>query len=183
MTRASQWRKLRANSMKTRRILKKQTKGPARRAPRVRYSERPVRKSWNRDALPPALTFIDLFAGIGGFRLALESLDARCVYSSEWNPFAQQTYLANFGEQPDGRDIRLVDPSEISAHDILCAGFPCQPFSIAGVSKKNSLGHAHGFDDEKQGNLFFSIETIIRERKPRAFTGSATRISRAGRTE
>ena len=116
----------------------------------------------------PDFTFADLFAGIGGFRLALESLGGRCVFSSEWNRFSQKTYEANFGEMPAG-DIKSIDASDIPDHDILAAGFPCQPFSIAGVTKKNSLGMAHGFRDKKQGNLFFDITRVIRAKRPRAF--------------
>ena len=89
-------------------------------------------------------SFIDLFAGIGGMRLGFERAGGHCVYSSEWNKYSQQTYFANFGEQPEG-DITQVDAADIPGHDILVAGFPCQPFSIAGVSKKNSLGRATGF--------------------------------------
>ena len=113
-------------------------------------------------------TFIDLFAGIGGTRSAFENLGAECVFSSEWDRFAQQTYAANFGETPFG-DIREIDATDVPDHDILLAGFPCQPFSIAGVSKKNSLGHAHGFADDKQGNLFFDIVRILETKKPQAF--------------
>lgn len=113
-------------------------------------------------------TFIDLFAGIGGLRLALESTGATCVYSSEWNKFSRQTYEANFGEIPDG-DITQVVAAEIPDHDILVGGFPCQPFSIAGVSKKNSLGRATGFEDETQGTLFFDVCRILAEKRPRAF--------------
>lgn len=112
--------------------------------------------------------FIDLFCGIGGFRLAFERAGGKCVFSCDWDKFAQQTYEANFGYRPHG-DIRQVDISSIKPFDILCAGFPCQPFSLAGVSKKNSLGRKHGFDDEKQGNLFFSIEDILRKHRPAAF--------------
>ena len=112
-------------------------------------------------------TFIDLFAGIGGFRIALESLGGKCVFSSEWNKFARETYRANFGEDPAG-DITRIDAEIIPDHDLLAAGFPCQPFSIAGVSKKNSLGRPHGFLDELQGNLFFDIARIIQEKKPKA---------------
>jgi hypothetical protein len=100
--------------------------------------------------------FIDLFCGIGGFRIAFERAGGRCVFSSDYDKFSQQTYKANFGERPHG-DIHTVAVADIPAHDILCAGFPCQPFSIAGVSKKLSLGRKHGFEDVKQGNLFFSI--------------------------
>lgn len=116
----------------------------------------------------PHYTFIDLFAGIGGLRLALESAGAACVYSSEWNKFSRQTYEANFHEVPDG-DITQVAAADIPDHDILVGGFPCQPFSIAGVSKKNSLGRATGFEDETQGTLFFDVCRILAEKRPRAF--------------
>lgn len=123
---------------------------------------------------------IDLFAGIGGMRLAFGravieggvviegGIDAQCVFSCEWDKFAQRTYAANFGETPYG-DIREIDAADIPDHDVLLAGFPCQPFSIAGVSKKNSLGHAHGFADDKQGNLFFDIARILEAKQPQAF--------------
>ncbi|WP_048185397.1 DNA (cytosine-5-)-methyltransferase [Methanoculleus sediminis] len=114
------------------------------------------------------LTFIDLFAGIGGIRLAYEKAGAQCVFSSEWDKFAQKTYEANFGELPEG-DIRKIDAVTIPDFDILCAGFPCQPFSIAGVSKKLSLNKPHGFDDETQGTLFYEVLRIIRAKKPSAF--------------
>ncbi|SFW22837.1 DNA (cytosine-5-)-methyltransferase [Ruminococcus flavefaciens] len=113
-------------------------------------------------------TFIDLFAGIGGMRLAFEKNGGHCVYSNEWNKYCQQTYFANFGEQPDG-DITKVNAADIPDHDILVAGFPCQPFSIAGVSKKNSLGRATGFEDKTQGTLFFDVCRIIKEKRPKAF--------------
>jgi len=114
------------------------------------------------------LTFIDLFAGIGGTRLAFEKAGCKCVFSSEWDKFAQQTYEANFGEKPHG-DIRKIPSSEIPDHDILVAGFPCQPFSISGVSKKNALGKPHGFDDPTQGTLFFELKRIINDKRPMAF--------------
>jgi DNA (cytosine-5)-methyltransferase 1 len=114
------------------------------------------------------LRFIDLFCGIGGFRIAFEKIGARCVFSSDWDKHSQTTYAANFGERPHG-DIHSVAVADIPAHDVLCGGFPCQPFSLAGVSKKNSLGRKHGFDDEKQGNLFFSIAEILDYHKPAAF--------------
>ena len=101
-------------------------------------------------------TFIDLFAGIGGMRLAFEAAGGHCIYSNEWNKYSQQTYFANFGDQPDG-DITKVNAESIPDHDILVAGFPCQPFSIAGVSKKQSLGRATGFEDKTQGTLFFDV--------------------------
>ena len=107
------------------------------------------------------MKFIDLFAGIGGFHLALKALELECVFSSEWDKYAQETYLANFGVRPAG-DIHQIPAADIPNFDILCGGFPCQPFSIAGVSKKNSLGRKHGFEDEKQGNLFFEIMRIVK---------------------
>ncbi len=113
-------------------------------------------------------TFIDLFAGIGGIRLAFDSMGGQCVFSSEWDKYCQRTYFENFGEVPHG-DITEIDPVNIPDHDILCAGFPCQPFSIAGVSKKNSLGRHHGFKDKTQGTLFFNIAKIIEVKQPTMF--------------
>lgn len=112
--------------------------------------------------------FIDLFCGIGGFRLAFERAGGQCVFSSDWNEPARITYEANHGERPHG-DIHTVAVADIPAHDILCAGFPCQPFSIAGVSKKLSLGKKHGFEDKEQGNLFFTLADIIDYHRPTAF--------------
>ncbi|WP_320054508.1 DNA (cytosine-5-)-methyltransferase [uncultured Acetobacteroides sp.] len=116
----------------------------------------------------PKFKFIDLFAGIGGFRIAFQNLGGRCVFSSEWNKYSQKTYEANFGEVPFG-DITKIDESTIPDHDILIGGFPCQPFSIAGVSKKNALGREHGFKDKTQGTLFFDIVRIIEHKRPKAF--------------
>ena len=118
--------------------------------------------------------FIDLFAGIGGLRIGFEAIGGRCVFTSEWDRFSQQTYQANFPDGPDhifAGDIRPYgqDPSLVPEHDVLLAGFPCQPFSIAGVSKKNALGRPHGFDDETQGTLFFDIQRIIEHHQPAAF--------------
>lgn len=113
-------------------------------------------------------SFIDLFAGIGGMRIAFDRAGGHCVYSNEWNKYSQQTYFANFGEQPDG-DITQVNEKDIPDHDILVAGFPCQPFSIAGVSKKNSLGRKTGFADKTQGTLFFDVCRILKEKRPKAF--------------
>ena len=117
-----------------------------------------------------SFTFIDLFAGIGGMRLAFESVGGECVYTSEWDSHAVKTYLANFTttHKIDG-DIRLVEPEAIPEHNVLVAGFPCQPFSIAGVSKKNALGKPHGFRDKTQGTLFFKIAEILEFHKPDAF--------------
>lgn len=116
----------------------------------------------------PKFKFIDLFAGIGGIRLAYQNLGGKCVFTSEWNNFAKKTYEANFGEVPFG-DITKINESTIPDHDVLLAGFPCQPFSIAGVSKKNALGRNHGFLDETQGTLFFDIARILERKKPSAF--------------
>jgi DNA (cytosine-5)-methyltransferase 1 len=112
--------------------------------------------------------FVDLFCGIGGFRIAFERAGAECVWSCDWNKYAQITYKENFGELPHG-DIHSMAVADIPKHEILCGGFPCQPFSLAGVSKKNSLGRKHGFDDKDQGNLFFAIAEIIEFHQPAAF--------------
>lgn len=118
----------------------------------------------------PQFTFIDLFAGIGGFRLAMQRLGGQCVFSSEWDKYAQKTYHANFGETPLGDITRPEIQALIPASfDILCAGFPCQPFSIAGVSKKRSLGRETGFLDKTQGTLFFEVASILQRHRPRAF--------------
>jgi DNA (cytosine-5)-methyltransferase 1 len=126
----------------------------------------------------PKFTFIDLFAGIGGFRIAFQKLGGKCVFSCEWDKYAKQTYQANFGDLPYGDVKQFTDAVNVSDeelnrlipdHDILAAGFPCQPFSIAGVSKKKSLGRKHGFDDSTQGTLFFDIKRIIDVKKPAAF--------------
>ena len=116
-------------------------------------------------------SFIDLFAGIGGMRLAFEEAGGRCLFSSEWNRYSRQTYCANFNAD-DGEiwgDITTKDAKKIDKHDVLLAGFPCQPFSIAGVSKKNALGRQHGFADETQGTLFFDVARILEACEPRAF--------------
>ena len=114
--------------------------------------------------------FIDLFAGIGGLRMGFESIGGECVYTSEWDSAAQKTYQANFVcEHPIAGDIRQVDVADIPGHDVLLAGFPCQPFSIAGVSKKNALGKAHGFACDTQGTLFFDIARVLEHHRPAAF--------------
>lgn len=117
-----------------------------------------------------SFTFIDLFAGIGGIRTAFEGIGGQCVFTSEWDSYAQKTYVQNFnGHHTMAGDITQIDAHDIPNHDVLLAGFPCQPFSIAGVSKKNSLGRAHGFKDETQGTLFFDVARIIEAKQPRAF--------------
>lgn len=117
-----------------------------------------------------SFTFIDLFAGIGGMRMGFEAAGGRCLFTSEWNPWARKTYAANFGdESPIAGDIREQHADEIPSHDVLVAGFPCQPFSIAGVSKKNALGRPHGFACATQGTLFFDVARILAAKRPRAF--------------
>lgn len=124
---------------------------------------------------PPAqsdegFAFIDLFAGIGGIRTAFEGIGGHCVFTSEWDGYAQKTYSRNFQDgHPIAGDITQVQANDIPDHDVLLAGFPCQPFSIAGVSKKNALGRAHGFACETQGTLFFDVARIIETKRPRAF--------------
>lgn len=118
----------------------------------------------------PAFRFIDLFAGIGGMRMPFEELGGQCVFTSEWDRYAQKTYAKNFPDTHEiAGDITKIDARDIPDHDLLLAGFPCQPFSIAGVSKKNALGRAHGFADETQGTLFFDVARIINEKRPEAF--------------
>lgn len=124
----------------------------------------------HRERAPGEFRFIDLFAGIGGLRLAFEHIGGECIFTSEWDDYAQRTYLANFGDtHPFNGDIKQIHESDIPDHEVLLAGFPCQPFSIAGVSKKNSLGMAHGFLCEAQGTLFFDVARIIKEKRPKAF--------------
>lgn len=118
----------------------------------------------------PGFTFIDLFAGIGGLRMGFESVGGKCVFTSEWNKYSRQTYQANFEcDHEIAGDITQIHEADIPAHDVLLAGFPCQPFSIAGVSKKNSLGKAHGFECTTQGTLFFDVARIIAHHRPAAF--------------
>lgn len=116
-----------------------------------------------------AFRFIDLFAGIGGLRRGFDEY-GECVFTSEWDKYSQATYLANYEcEHEVAGDITKVPVESIPAHDLLLAGFPCQPFSIAGVSKKNALNRPHGFADETQGTLFFNVAKIIQHHRPRAF--------------
>ncbi len=161
-------------------------------AARLGYNEREIYR-WENGEVPPRstvldllrtfipaseeepadapFTFIDLFAGIGGLRRGFEAIGGQCVLTCEWDRYCQQTYLANF---PHDRhkihgDIRTLSSEEIPTHDVLVAGFPCQPFSIAGVSKKNALNRPHGFACEAQGTLFFEVARIIKDRQPKAF--------------
>jgi DNA (cytosine-5)-methyltransferase 1 len=128
----------------------------------------------NFEPAPPAskgsFTFVDLFAGIGGLRMGFEPLGGQCVFTSEWNTYCQKTYLQNFRcDHEIAGDIREVAGKDIPDHDLLLAGFPCQPFSIAGVSKKNALGRPHGFRCDAQGTLFFDVARIIEAKRPRVF--------------
>jgi len=111
------------------------------------------------EGVEPSFRFVDLFAGVGGFRLALEANGGTCVFSSEWDQFAQKTYRANFGETPRG-DITKIEASDIPKFDILTAGFPCQPFS--------SIGKRQGFAHRTQGTLFFDILRIAKAHRPAA---------------
>lgn len=115
-------------------------------------------------------TFIDLFAGIGGIRKGFESIGGHCIFTSEWNEWSKKTYLANFGEgEMFVGDIVPFPEHDVPDHDVLLAGFPCQPFSIAGVTKSNALGRPHGFESTTQGTLFFDVARIIAAKNPKAF--------------
>ena len=124
----------------------------------------------SQDASRASFTFIDLFAGIGGLRYGFESIGGKCVFTCERDKYSQQTYRANFGDEHEiASDINDVVVEDIPQHDVLLAGFPCQPFSIAGVSKKNALNRPHGFACDAQGTLFFRLAEIIRHHRPKAF--------------
>ena len=121
---------------------------------------------------PATFKFIDLFAGIGGLKIGFDAIGGQCVFTSEWDKYSQATYRENFSnDHPIAGDIREYskDPSLIPEHDVLLAGFPCQPFSIAGVSKKNALGRPHGFLCDTQGTLFFDLAQIIAHHEPSVF--------------
>jgi DNA (cytosine-5)-methyltransferase 1 len=119
----------------------------------------------------PEFRFVDLFAGIGGIRRGFETIGGKCVFTCEWDRYCQTTYRANFPDDDHdiASDIRQVVASDVPDHDVLLAGFPCQPFSIAGVSKKNALNRPHGFACDTQGTLFFDVERILEEKRPAAF--------------
>lgn len=129
-----------------------------------------IRNTSINEKIPCLFTFIDLFAGIGGIRMGFEQIGGQCVFTSEWNEFSRKTYLENFGNSHQFMgDIVPVSTDDIPDHDLLLAGFPCQPFSIAGVSKKNALGRPHGFKCATQGTLFFDVARIIADKRPKAF--------------
>jgi DNA (cytosine-5)-methyltransferase 1 len=148
-------------------------KGEATPRPAVLEVLRTIRpSSHDTDGGSPAdFRFIDLFAGIGGLRRGFEAIGGKCVFTCEWDRYSQETYRANFPD--DGHDItgdiRTIQAADVPAHDVLLAGFPCQPFSIAGVSKKNALNRPHGFACEAQGTLFFDVARMIAHHQPRAF--------------
>ena len=119
--------------------------------------------------LPSRFSFVDIFAGIGGMRRGFEAAGGECLFTCEWDRFSQQTYRANFDEEGIAGDIRAVTEADVPPHDLLLAGFPCQPFSLAGVSKKRALNEPHGFACESQGTLFFELARLIGHHRPRAF--------------
>jgi DNA-methyltransferase (dcm) len=150
-------------------LLRRMENGELEATPEVITALRAISRVRPRET-PGSFKFIDLFAGIGGMRRAFESSDGECVFTAEWNKYALETYLANHGaDHPVVGDITKVPADEVPDHEILVGGFPCQPFSLAGVSKKNSLGRAHGFADETQGTLFFDVARIIEAKRPRMF--------------
>ncbi len=136
----------------------------------IDYLQRRINAPRQEGLGEPQFTFIDLFAGIGGLRRGFEAVGGQCVFTSEWDKYAQKTYRQNFHDDHEiAGDIVQIASEHIPEHDVLLAGFPCQPFSIAGVSKKNALGRPHGFACETQGTLFFEVARILRHHRPRAF--------------
>ena len=136
----------------------------------IRHIQTLIQGAYPQPPEDPPFTFIDLFAGIGGLRRGFEPLGGQCVFTSEWNRYSQLTYKANFNcDHEIAGDITQIPADGIPAHDLLLAGFPCQPFSIAGVSKKNALKQPHGFHCAAQGTLFFDVARIIEAHRPRAF--------------
>ena len=159
------------------RTVRRYINGEAKRVDRLKIDKlREVANARCPDDRPEGFRFIDLFAGIGGLRLPFEEIGGRCVFTSEWDRFCKETYTANFPEPADSDhefvgDIRpyAANPGTVPVHDVLLAGFPCQPFSIAGVSKKNALGRPHGFLCDTQGTLFYDLAEILRHHRPPAF--------------
>ena len=156
------------------RTVRRHMKGQAKRIDQLKLDKlREVANERCRIDRSEGFRFVDLFAGIGGLRRPFEEIGGRCVFTSEWDRFCRETYTANFPEPADSDhefvgDIRpySADPESVPAHDVLLAGFPCQPFSIAGVSKKNALGRPHGFLCDTQGTLFYDLAKIIAHRQP-----------------
>ena len=159
------------------RTVRRYINGEARRVDRLKIEKlREIANARCPVDRPEGFTFIDLFAGIGGLRRPFEEIGGRCVFTSEWDRFCKETYTANFPEPADS-DHRFVGdirpyaekPGDVPDHDVLLAGFPCQPFSIAGVSKKNALGRPHGFLCDTQGTLFYDLAKILDHHRPLAF--------------
>ena len=161
----------------TERTVRRLCKGEGKRVDPLKLDRlRGIANSRSPEPRRAGFRFIDLFAGIGGLRRPFEAIGGRCVFTSEWDRFSRETYAANFPEPADGDhvlagDIRPFadDPAGVPEHDVLLAGFPCQPFSIAGVSKKNALGRPHGFLCDTQGTLFYDLAKIVAHHRPRAF--------------
>lgn len=139
--------------------------------PELPEPKQPALQLVRGDKAEADFTFIDLFAGIGGLRRGFESIGGQCVFTSEWDKYSQKTYRANFPDDDHeiNGDITKIAVEDIPVHDVLLAGFPCQPFSIAGVSKKNALNRPHGFEDKTQGTLFFNVAKILEHHRPSAF--------------
>lgn len=128
------------------------------------------RAAWDRLTPDGKFSFVDLFAGVGGLRMGFEAIGGKCVFTSEWDKYCVKTYVANnVCDHEVVGDIRAISATDIPVHDVMLAGFPCQPFSLAGVSKKNALGHRHGFHCDAQGTLFFDVARILEHHRPRAF--------------
>ncbi|HEV7437321.1 MAG TPA: DNA (cytosine-5-)-methyltransferase [Pseudorhizobium sp.] len=156
----------------SKRTVERYARGTTRPSPLAVSVLRNAAKGAGAEPEPTSFRFIDLFAGIGGLRLGFESIGGHCVFTSEWDVNSQKTYAVNFRDNhPIGGDVREFskEPSKIPEHDVLLAGFPCQPFSIAGVSKKNALGRPHGFLCDTQGTLFYDTAEIIKHHRPEAF--------------
>ncbi|WP_020180255.1 DNA (cytosine-5-)-methyltransferase [Methylopila sp. M107] len=138
---------------------------------RALRSYRPETAAAKAGSVPEGFRFIDLFAGIGGLRRGFDAIGGKCVFTCEWDKYSQKTYLANFPDDDHEitGDIRSVNGDDVPDHDLLLAGFPCQPFSISGVSKRNALNRPHGFACEAQGTLFHDVARLIRDRRPKAF--------------
>ncbi len=159
------------------RTIRRYVKGETKRIDRLKLEKlRDIANARCPGDRPDGFRFIDLFAGIGGLRRPFEEIGGRCVFTSEWDRFCKETYTANFPEPADSNHVFAGDikpyadePYRVPEHDVLLAGFPCQPFSIAGVSKKNALGHPHGFLCDTQGTLFYDLAKIIAYRRPPVF--------------
>ena len=159
------------------RTIRRYVNGQAKRIDRLKIEKlREVADARSPTDRSESFRFVDLFAGIGGLRIPFEEIGGRCLFTSEWDRFSKETYAANFPEPADSEhqfvgDIRpyAESPAAVPAHDVLLAGFPCQPFSIAGVSKKNALGHPHGFLCDTQGTLFYDLAKIVEHHRPPAF--------------